>query len=197
MARRICWVGTPSGLFADFAVWGHACDVRYLGLRGAIASSLRAPAVRSQIASFGADVVVLHVGGNDLDGKSAPDPCVVACDLQRLASELLAMGVSRVAVCQVVRRQWWQNFSFEEGVARVITLNEKLESLCKGVDGMFFWRHKRLWNSIRAVFCRDGVHFSNIGNYLFFLSIRGAIMNAVNQFIGKMSGSHSTTRQVI
>ena len=113
---HVYWLGafagsvTPSGLFADFAVRGHACDVRYLGLRGATASLLRAPAVQSQIASFGADVVVLHVGGNDLDGKSASDPCVVACDLQRLASELLAMGMSRVAVCQVVRWQWWRNF---------------------------------------------------------------------------------------
>ena len=63
---------SPSGLFADFAVLGHACDVYYLGLRGATASSVRAPAVRSQIVSYGADVVVLHVGGNDLVGKSAP-----------------------------------------------------------------------------------------------------------------------------
>ena len=141
---HVYWLGafagsaSPSGLFADFAIRGHACDIRYLGLRGATASSLRAPAVRSQIASFGADVVVLHVGGNDWDVKSAPDPCMVACDLQRLASELLAMGVSPVAVCQVVRRQRWRNFSFEEGAARVIALNAELESLCKGVDGMFF-----------------------------------------------------------
>ena len=187
---HVYWLGafagstSPSGLFADFSVRGHACDVRYLGLRGATASSLRAPAVRSQIASFGADVVVLHVGRNDLDGKSAPDPCMVAGDLQRFASELLAMGVSRFAVCQVVRRQRWRNFSFEEGAARVIALNAELESLCKGVDGMFFWRHKRLWNSIRVVFRRDGVHFSDIGNYRFFRSIRGAIMKAANQFIG-------------
>ena len=40
-------------------------------------------------------------------------------------------------MCQVVRRQRWRDLSFEEGAARVIALNEKLEPLCKGVDGMF------------------------------------------------------------
>ena len=38
-------------------------------------------------------------------------------------------------MCQVVYRR---HFSFEEGAARVILLNEKLESLSKGEEGMFF-----------------------------------------------------------
>ena len=38
---------------------------------------------------------MLHVGGNDLDGKSAPDPRVMACDLQQLVFKLLAVGVSQ------------------------------------------------------------------------------------------------------
>ena len=67
---RLLGLHPPSGLFANFALHGHSCNVHYFSLRGATVSTIRIPAVRSQIVSYGADVVS-HIGGNDLDGKSA------------------------------------------------------------------------------------------------------------------------------
>ena len=173
--------GNPAGQFTDFWVRDQSCKVNYLGIRGATLPSLSSPAAMTRIAKFHADVCVLHLGGNDLDAGSAPDPVLVALDIQRLAVKLLGLGVKQVAVCQVIRRRKWRNFSYEECAARVFQVNDYLEHFCNDTEGIFFWRHKRLWNSIRPVFRRDGVHFSDIGNFRLYRSIRGAVIKAVKQ----------------
>ena len=76
--------------------------------------------------------------GNDLDVGSALDPVLVALDIQRLAVKLLGLGVKQVAVCQVIRRRKWRNFSYEEGAARVIKISDYLEHFCNDTKGVFF-----------------------------------------------------------
>ena len=65
--------------------------VNYLGIRGATLPSLSTPAAMTHIAMFHvcADVYILHLGGNDLGAGSAPDPVLVALDIQRLAINCL------------------------------------------------------------------------------------------------------------
>lgn len=54
----------------------------------------------------------------------------------------------------------------------------------RGGRHVFFWKHKRLWNSTGPLTV-DGVHFSDIGNYRFVPEYsEGGITKAVNQFIG-------------
>ena len=55
----------------------------------------------------------------------------------------------------------------------MIALNEKLESLCKGVDGMFFWRQASLEQYLGCFPSGWGIIFSDIGNYSFFQEYSG------------------------
>ena len=98
-----------------------------MGIRGAMLPSLSSPAAMTRIATFHADVCIRHLGGNDLDAGSALDPVLVALDIHRLAVKLLGLGTKQVAVCQIIHRRKWPSFSYEEGAARVVQVNEYLE----------------------------------------------------------------------
>ena len=174
-------VGSRAG-FRDFSVGVQPCAVEFLGLRGGSVTSIRSPDVMSRVAAYQPDVVILSVAGNDLDKRYA-NPEAVTASLQLLMMELLAVGVRLVAVCQLVRRRKWRNFSFAVGSARVQQINASLAEFCQRTRGVLYWRHKRIWNSTRDVFRADGVHFSDIGNYRFFRSIRGVIIKAVGQLV--------------
>lgn len=184
---HIYWLSSfvePADLFAGFEVQDRPCNVQYLGRRGATLDTFLEPSMMARIASYRADVIVLHLGGNTLDGKSFPNPIMVALDIQRLASRLLDTGVRRIVVSQVCRRQKWRNSTVEVGAERVVQVNQYIDMFCSETEGMFFWRHKRMWNSVRPIFRRDGVHFSDVGNYRFYRSIRGAIISAVGAIVG-------------
>ena len=157
------------------------CEIAYEGIRGATVATLLSPSVMSRVVARRADVVILHIAGNYICGRSASPPIMVALDVLRLARRLLESGTKRVAVCQVCRRSRWRGLSYEEGAARVIEINRYLEAFCRDSDCVFFWRHKRLWNSVHEVFRADGVHFNDVGNYRFYRSLRGAMMKAVQQ----------------
>ena len=87
--------------------------------------------------------------------------------------ELLAIGAQLVGVCPLVRRRKWRNFSYDVESGRVQQINASVAEFCQQTEGLFYWRHKRIWNSTRDMFRNDGVHFSDIGNYRVFRSIRG------------------------
>ena len=83
----------------------------------------------------GLDPPILHLGGNDPGVKSAPSPVLMALNIQRRADKLFDLGARNVAVCQTIRR--WRNFSYEEGAARVIQVNEYLEHFCNDTEWIF------------------------------------------------------------
>ena len=72
-------------------------------------------------------------------------------------------------------------FQLRGGWCSCNPINDYLEHFCNDTVGIFLWRHKRLWNSIRPVFRRDGVHLSDIGSFRLYRSIRGAVIRAVKQ----------------
>ncbi|KAK2182438.1 hypothetical protein NP493_353g00003 [Ridgeia piscesae] len=106
----VSWVGAfvrsagPSlaGLFGDFEVAGRPCELAYEVIRGATVATLLSPTVMSRVVARCADIVVLHIGGNDICGRAASPPIMVALDLLRLARRLLEAGTRRVVVCQLV-----------------------------------------------------------------------------------------------
>ena len=119
----VYWVGafvrsaspTSAGLFGDFTVAGRPCEIAYEGIRGATVATLLSPSVMSRVVARRADVVILHIAGNDICGRSASPPIMVALDVLRLARRLLESGTKRVAVCQVCQRSRWRGLSYEEG----------------------------------------------------------------------------------
>ena len=127
------------------------------------------------------DLVVLHIGGNDIDQPTVtPANAVgIGMDIYMFAKELLLSGVKRVVISQVVGRAAWRNCTEEDGAKRVASINEFLEAACGGTDKIALWKHKGLWRADRSLFRHDGVHFNDLGNYRLLLSMRGAILVAI------------------
>ena len=112
-------------------------------------------------------LVVLHVGGNNLDTSAGPSPQQVGAQLVEFANELVVVGVSRVIICQLIWRDSWRHFSPEVGSARprVACVNDFVKAACERCEQVSCWKHKGFWNPQSTVFRDDGVHFSDLGNY--------------------------------
>ena len=137
-----------------FALSEHNCVVSYVGRRGATLSRIRTRATRAMRMEGRFDLVVLHIGGNDIDQPTVTPANAVGIGMQTymFAKELLLSGVKRVVISQVVRRAAWRNCTEEDGAKRVANLNEFLEAACGGTDKIALWKHKGLWRSDRSLF---------------------------------------------
>ena len=163
-----------SGLFANFEKQGYKCNIAFLGIRGATVSSFCSAGVMARIRQHPPQIVLAMLGGNDICSRS---PDLVASGLCLLTTELLAIGVQQVGLCQIEHRVKWHHCSVEEGTARADSVNVKMEAECQGSVSQFYWRHKSLWTSPVQVFRSDKVHYNEVGNLRLYRSIRGAIFN--------------------
>ena len=156
---------TRPGRTDGFAVDGHNCVVRCV--------------VRRRVDAEAAHVVILHVGGNDLDSLPSQQPQAIGMSVFMFAKQLVGQGVRHVVISQVLRRARWRHSTVEDGTRRVDAMNEFLDAACSGPEPISFWRHKGLWNVQRTVFRLDGVHMNDLGNYRLYRSMRGAIFTAM------------------
>ena len=163
--------------FTDFVVDGYRCDVEFLGVRCATVNTFLATDMFARILPARPDCVFLCLGGNSLDRRST-SPAMVALDIIRLANRLLESGVRCGCVGQVCRRLKWRTFNFSVGASYVQELNKYLAAFSSDTDGVFFWRHKRLWTTQ----CFVAMEYIT-GNYRFFRSVRGAIMAAIRRIL--------------
>lgn len=69
--------------------------------------------------------------------------------------------MKKVYICQIVRGEIETH---EEGTARVTEISEYLRAVCNN-QHLTFWKHTGFWNVLRQIFCKDGVHFNDLGNY--------------------------------
>ena len=147
------------------------CDVVYIGVRGATVDKLRSQSNLREVRRLSPDVVILHVGGNDIDQGVAPQ--MIGMQVYQLARELIRLDIKRVIVCQVIRRNQWRHLVYDEGVKSVSDINEFLMAACDGDYGVSFWKHRS------ELFRQDGVHLNELGNIKFIKSIKGAILQAI------------------
>ena len=180
--RRFIESAGPSwpGVSSNFAVDGHGCRVHYIGVCGARLPSLRTDEQWERISILRPQLVVLHVGGNDLDSSAGLSPQQVGAQLVEFANELVVVGVSHVVICQLIRRDSWRHFSPAVGAARVACVNDYVKVACDGCKQVSVWKHKGFWNPQSMLFRDDGVHLNDLGNYKLYRSIRGAILRAVS-----------------
>ena len=162
-----------SGLFANFEKRGHKCKISFLGIRGATDSSFRGAGGMARIRQHSPQIVLVMLGGNDICSRSSCSPHLVASGLCLLATELLAIGVQQVGICQIEHRGNWRQCSVEEGTARADSVNVKWDAECHGSTSQFYWHHKSLWTSPVQVFRADQVHYNDVGNIRLYRSIRG------------------------
>ena len=100
-------------------------DIVYIGNRGGTVSSMRCDTVFRARRHDLPHAVIVMVGGNDIDKCDVP-PQRVGMGVYTLARDLVRCGVNHVTVCQVLRRNSWRHFSYQEGADRVSCVNEFL-----------------------------------------------------------------------
>lgn len=140
------------------------------------------------------DICFIHIGENDLDIldlESATSQLTQDQKITKLVDHicsfveylLVGIGVRRVVVGQLLRRQLWaiKTPTFNEDV---IAANQRLEERLLSIEGAHFWHHRGFWDSYDFL-GRDGVHINNsrtdsrhMNKYL--QSIKCAVLWAAN-----------------
>ena len=162
------------GLNFEFA------EVHWLGIGGLNIKDARAEQL-IVVEHLRPDVVYVELGTVDLsDIEMGPEE--VASHLHELALDMMALGVKRVIIGQILFRDG-------RGIPndtpyfnqRVLLANQILEAILHPVNtmGTRFWKHKGLWQSEYPTLVKDGVHLNRLGEGRLYRSIRGAVIQEV------------------
>ena len=89
----------------------------------------------------------------------------------RLARSLLEKGSKYIVISQVFPKN-----KGDELKNRVDECNLRLIARCSNEERLVFWAHPRI-NDRSKHYRDDGTHLNDEGNYLFFRSIRNAILH--------------------
>lgn len=124
------------------------------------------------------DVLVLMAGGNDIDGgKKEPD--AVARDIVDFAKTLVEADLVKfVIMTQIIARKNPKFSSADVYKNKARDTNKELETRTRGEEKLIYWSHGRL--SYRSSNGPDGIHLSEVGNYLLYHSLKRAIAHAIN-----------------
>ena len=166
----------PSALPLVLALGLEQYDVKFQGMRGAKLTHYTRNAIFDEIKRSSPKMVVLQLGGNDLDSQIPPQ--LIGMRLYEFAKDVVVRHscVKQIVVCQAIRRRKWRHLSYEEGAARVATFNEFIVAACGGCAQIKVWKHKGMWLTQHNIFRRDGVHMNELGNHKFYRSMRGAVL---------------------
>ena len=133
----------------------------------------------SCIIEYDPQVVVLVMGGNDLDTEEA-DPGEVATAIVILAKEL-ACENRYVIVTQILNRIK-PRISADLYKIKVRICNHLIAEKSKMFRNVLFWSHIRL-NNCNTHMHRDGVHLNRKGNYLLYKSIKSSLAHVLKKHI--------------
>ena len=149
--------------------------VQYLGFSGGnIFSPLDDPNNRldATLRAFPADVIVLQIGGNEIDQKEF-DILLYKASVRHL----IFRNCKKVVICGIFPR-------FKLMKVKLDVYHEKKEKINLDFYLEFFhdpqihfWSHGSGLMSNRDIFRRDGVHLNVNGTCKFFRSLRGAVMS--------------------
>lgn len=126
------------------------------------------------------DVVLLDIGGNDIDNGRVPGHAL-ATQLFTFCRQLLASGVKVVVILEVpyrarVCRGTWRTVGqMNEAITR---FNAMCQALCRSSPGarIRFWHHDGMVHQWGQYLKRDGVHFNDRGMAKYFRSVRSAVI---------------------
>ena len=126
------------------------------------------------IEKFAPEIVVIQLGTNDPISLSisAIETGSALEDLSRLLHE--SYGVQRVCVCQTIFRSNALLFN-----RQVKLLTKYLKVVLEPIPYVLYWRHRGFWNCKSRFLTRDGVHLNHFGQYRFFHSLRGAVLQCL------------------
>ena len=162
------------GLNYDFA------EVHWLGIGGLGVKDARAEQL-IVVEHLRPDVVYVELGTVDLSDLELGAEEVGSL-LHELALDMLALGVKRVIIGQILFRDGkgipHDNPYFNQ---RVLLANQYLEAVLHPCNtlGTRFWKHKGLWQSQYPTLVKDGVHLNKLGTNRLYRSIRGAVIQEI------------------
>ena len=160
------------------------CDIRCFGVSGGRAESFvvnQDTRLRRVLHSFQPAVLILQIGGNDLNDPDTR-PETVACHIVELMECLMSYKSIKVGVvCELFIRHRPRGISPQAYEEKRLLINRMLPTFLSASDynHMFFWKHRRLMNSPLNVLGEDGVHLSELGYKKFYRSLRLAILHAL------------------
>ena len=153
--------------------------IHCLGKRGGRIPHIIAQELSSKIKEIRPLVVLLQIGGNDLD-----------CDnfdsfFPRLASKVHSVaqwlveghGVRQVCIMQLLHREKTRKVNVQRYNSAVDKINVQLKELCADTNNTFYWRHKGLKGALTESLHRDGVHLNRAGMRKYIYSVRGAALH--------------------
>ena len=124
------------------------------------------------VEKFAPEIVVIQLSTNGLSSLSAVETGSALEDLSRLLHE--SYGVQRVCVCQTIFRSNTLLFN-----RQVKLLTKYLKVVLEPIPYFLYWRHRGFWNCKSRFLTRDGVHLNHFGQYKFFRSLRGAVLQCL------------------
>ena len=153
--------------------------VNFLGFSGGNIFTLLDDVTRlkSCMEAFPADIVILQIGGNDID-KSDFNVDLYKASVRQFIFQLQELyNVKKVVVCEIFPRFKLRTTSISDYhlLRDRINLDFYLEFFHS--QTVHFWRHYEGLMSERKLFLRDCVHLNFEGTYKFCRSLRGAILS--------------------
>lgn len=119
------------------------------------------------------DIIILIIGGNDLD--NGHNPFELAVKVYKYAEYLLSKGIKFVAILQIIERNVGNSFK-----EKAEAYNRRLKALTNEHPKMRFWELRRISLSDLR---KDGVHLTGRGNYFLYNSIKSCIRHALSHVI--------------
>lgn len=132
------------------------------------------------------NMVVLVIGSNDL-AHSQLHPTTIGSGIEELTCRLhFEFGVDFIMVNQVHYRSLQPHTNYNSNVD---LLNQYLTVVINQHPFASFWRNVGLKDS-RPHLLPDGVHLNPVGQYMFYRSVRGAIIKAASTLGMRLENSN-------
>ncbi|XP_033730890.1 uncharacterized protein LOC117336654 [Pecten maximus] len=172
---------TLSGSWTNLGFDPDKVQITCVGKSGGRLRHMYARWISNIIQDVKPSVVLLQIGGNDLDRfdfDTVKDTIVT--DLISIAEWLLAgFRVQQVGFMQLFYRQSTRSMPVHIYNEHVDFVNNALKQRCVGSTDYFYWRHKGLKDGVFEDLCRDGVHLSANGMRKYSYSVRGAALQGL------------------
>lgn len=126
-------------------------------------------------------IAIIQLGSNDL-GFHHVSACDIVESTISFANSLLAQGFERVILSEPayrfysLPRRGCVNASIFN--AKTISLREELDIACRGLYAIDYVHAARLRRNGPAMYLRDGIHYNERGNAVFYGHIRGIVHRA-------------------
>ncbi|KAM8924600.1 uncharacterized protein RCH25_009300 [Pelodytes ibericus] len=157
-------------------------EVRWFGIRGMRWVRLLPELVQLSRLLGAPDILLLHLGGNDLGSVPVWNLCETV--KRDLASLLVLFPNVTLVWSEVVPRNYWRCAHNQRALERCrVKFNKQISKFVLGVGGVTI-RHRVFETDAAMYFRSDGVHLTEVGLDLFNLALQDGLEQAIASVVG-------------